>query len=65
MDAGLMLGVQLPDDGEHISQYKFSNFAVTYFQSKASHTYIRRASNIPLLSLKNEGDQLVNEVLIS
>lgn len=61
MDAGSMLGVPLPDDGEDISQYKFSKYAATYFQSNASHTYIRRAIKIPLLSLKNEGDQLVSE----
>lgn len=52
MDAGSMLGVPLPDEGDDISQYKFSKFADTNF-------HIHRAIKIPLLSLKNEWDQLV------
>lgn len=55
-----MAGVPLPDDLEDISQYKFAKFAATYFQGNASPTYIRRAIKIPLLLLKNEGDQLVS-----
>ena len=47
------------DDDEDISQYKFQKFAATYFQGNASHTYIRRSLKEPLLSLRNEGDQLV------
>ncbi|KAK7499213.1 hypothetical protein BaRGS_00009473, partial [Batillaria attramentaria] len=41
-----------------ISEYKFPKFAAMYFQSNASHTYIRRALKHPLLPLRNEGDQL-------
>ena len=54
----------LPEDLEDISDYKFSKFAATYFQSTASHTYIRRAIKEPLLPLRNEGDQLVREGLM-
>ncbi|KAK2154842.1 hypothetical protein LSH36_256g06087 [Paralvinella palmiformis] len=46
------------DDDEDIMQYKFPKFAATYFVGNTSHTYIRRALKVPLLPIKNEGDQL-------
>ena len=50
------------DDDEDIMQYKFPKFAATYFVGNTSHTYIRRALKVPLLPIKNEGDQLVREL---
>ena len=52
--------MEVPLDDEDISEYKFAKFAATYFQGSATHTYIRRALKQSLLSLKNEGDQLVS-----
>ncbi|XP_041355506.1 myosin-VIIa-like isoform X2 [Gigantopelta aegis] len=46
------------EDDEDIREYKFSKFAAMYFQSNATHTYIRKALRQPLLPLRNEGDQL-------
>ena len=48
------------DDDEDIMQYKFPKFAATYFVGNTSHTYIRRALKVPLLPIRNEGDQLVS-----
>ncbi|XP_046908085.1 unconventional myosin-VIIa-like [Hypomesus transpacificus] len=49
----------LPDDeGEDLSEYKFSKFAATYFQSTATYTYARRPLKQPLLFHEDEGDQL-------
>ena len=51
----------LPDDeGEDLSEYKFSKFAATYFQSTATYTYARRPLKQPLLFHEDEGDQLVS-----
>ncbi|KAL8588845.1 hypothetical protein ACOMHN_011561 [Nucella lapillus] len=50
----------IPKAQEHpdISEFKFNKFAAMYFQSNATHAYIRRALKHPLLPLRNEGDQL-------
>ena len=50
-------GLDVPD----ISEFKFPKFAAMYFQSNATHAYIRRALKHPLLPLRNEGDQLVSD----
>ena len=51
--------LQVFDDTEDISQYKFPKFAATYFQANTTHTYTPTYIKQPLLLLKNEGDQLV------
>lgn len=48
------------DDDEDISQMKFTKFAATYFQGNNNASYIRRVLKMPLLPLRNEGDQLVS-----
>ncbi|KAL0994634.1 hypothetical protein UPYG_G00125160 [Umbra pygmaea] len=48
----------LPDEEEDLSDYKFSKFAATYFQSTTTHTYLRRPLKQPLLFHEDEGDQL-------
>lgn len=47
------------EEDEDLSEYKFSKFAATYFQSVSTHTYIRRPLKQPLLFHEDEGDQLV------
>lgn len=49
----------LVEDDMDVSEFKFSKFAAMYFQGNATHTHIRKALRQPLLSLSNEGDQLV------
>ncbi|KAJ3589043.1 hypothetical protein NHX12_009891 [Muraenolepis orangiensis] len=46
------------EDGEDLSEYKFSKFAATYFQGVSTHTYVRRPLKQPLLFHEDEGDQL-------
>ena len=57
-----MLGGNLPtlDDDIDLSEYKFPKFAATYFQSNATHTYIKKRLKHPLLALKHEVDQFVS-----
>lgn len=50
--------IPIPDDGEDISEYKFSKFAATFFQGNATHTYIRRPIRTSLLQLKSESDHM-------
>lgn len=52
------------DDSQEIADYKFTKFAATHFQGNATPTYIRQVLKQPLLPLKNEGDQLVTELLL-
>ena len=47
-------------DDEDISDHKFNKFVATYFQSQATHSYVRRALKKPLLPLRNEYDQKVH-----
>ncbi len=51
---------EVPEDDEDISQYKFAKFAATYFQANNNHAFKRGVLKSPLLSLKNDGDQLVS-----
>ena len=53
------------EDDEDVREYKFSKFAAMYFQSNATHTYIRKALRQPLLPLRNEGDQLVSNARVN
>ncbi|KAM6970400.1 unconventional myosin-VIIa [Aplochiton taeniatus] len=49
----------LPEEEEEdLSEYKFSKFAATYFQSSNTYTYVRRPLKQPLLFHDDEGDQL-------
>ena len=44
---------------EDLSQYVFSKFAATYFQS-ASHTHVKQNLRQPLLPLASEADTMVS-----
>ena len=44
---------------EDLSQYVFSKFAATYFQS-ATHSHIKQNLRQPLLPLTSEADTMVN-----
>ena len=52
------IAIPVPIDEEDISEYKFSKFAATYFQSNMNHTYIRRPIRTSLLPLKSESDHM-------
>ena len=56
MEDAELLGGNLPtlDDDIDLSEYKFPKFAATYFQSNATHTYIKKRLKHPLLALKHD-----------
>ena len=60
LDFDSSMHLPVPEDNENVSDFKFPRFAATHFQNNATHVHIRRAIKEPLLSLKSEGDQLVN-----
>ena len=63
VDTEVVDNIPRPADHIDVSEFKFSKFSTTYFQYNSSHSYIRHALKHPLLSLQNEGDQMVRKVL--
>ena len=48
-----------PKDNEDLSEFKFVEYAATYFQGNVSHQYSRKPLKYSLLPLQMQGDQLV------
>lgn len=53
------------DNKDDLAEYRFPQFAATYFQRSASHTHVRKPLRYPLLYHEDDADCLVPWPLVS